>query len=59
MNTFQDMSDKIMDKDQQDVTDGALTRKLLSVNKQMTIKLFYDSAVQRRTSLYLGDQQRS
>lgn len=59
MNTFQDMSDKIMDKDQQDVTDGALTRKLLSVNKQMTINSFYDSAVQRRTSLYLGDQQRS
>lgn len=53
------MSDKIIDKDQQDVTDGALTRKLLSVNKQMTIKSFYDSAVQRRTSLYLGDQQRS
>lgn len=59
MNTFQDMSDKIMDKDQQDVTDGALTRKLLSVNKKMTINSFYDSAVQRCTSLYLGDQQRS
>lgn len=54
------MSDKIMDKDQQDVTDGALTRKLLSANKQMTINSFYDSSsVQRRTSLYLGDQQRS